>query len=282
LNYNEPVYTAFPRRFADDRAADLGDTAPIGKGLGTEHPLVIALISLRGQILNRILLAMVLFVSSVSVAGAQAGNQPDAGVVLFLIIVGVVVLIIAVAIANKNPEDASISSASTSTAVVPMELSPPVPGGPMHLKIRRTKRQGTFVTKFIFAIDARIEPTTEELDLIDKCGLRNAIVYDSKKRAKHQQAAYDHFDDAVHTPGLGWGSAGRSLMSNARGIGRGMMMALSLRVTINSLMSGVHIECKDLDELMGAEEAIIEACRTLRAYLDVARTFDGREEIIEF
>ena len=57
--------------------------------------------------------------------------------------------------------------------------------------------------------------------------------------------------------------------------------ALSLRVTIDSLMSGVHVECKNMDELLEAERAIREAAQNLRAYLDVARTFDGREEIVE-
>ncbi|MEY9880424.1 hypothetical protein [Bradyrhizobium sp. USDA 329] len=60
------------------------------------------------------------------------------------------------------------------------------------------------------------------------------------------------------------------------------MMALSLRVTIETLMSGQHIECKDLDELLGAEAAILSACKNLKAYLETAQTFDGREEVVEF
>lgn len=37
-----------------------------------------------------------------------------------------------------------------------------------------------------------------------------------------------------------------------------------------------------MDELLGAESAIREGCETLRTYLDLAVTFDGREEIIKF
>jgi hypothetical protein len=107
-------------------------------------------------------------------------------------------------------------------------------------------------------------------------------VYDSEARRKHTEAAYGHFDSAVNTPGLGLSSAGRSMWSNVRGVARAAMIALSLRVTISSLISGVHIECKDLDELLGAEEAIVEACKTIKTYLEVAVTFDGREEVIEF
>jgi hypothetical protein len=36
-----------------------------------------------------------------------------------------------------------------------------------------------------------------------------------------------------------------------------------------------------MGELLEAERAIREAAQNLRAYIDVARTFDGREEIIE-
>lgn len=57
---------------------------------------------------------------------------------------------------------------------------------------------------------------------------------------------------------------------------------MSLRITIDSLVAGRHIECKTMDELFAAEVAIREGCETLRTYLDLAVTFDGREEMIEF
>jgi hypothetical protein len=60
------------------------------------------------------------------------------------------------------------------------------------------------------------------------------------------------------------------------------MASLSLRVTVYSLMKGVHVECKSMIELLGAEEAIADAGKNLRTYLDTAATFDGREEILEF
>ena len=58
------------------------------------------------------------------------------------------------------------------------------------------------------------------------------------------------------------------------------MAGLSLKVTIDSLSNGQHIECKDLDELLGAEGAIREACSNVKAYLGMAQMFDGREEVI--
>jgi hypothetical protein len=82
--------------------------------------------------------------------------------------------------------------------------------------------------------------------------------------------------------GVALSSAGKGLWKNARGLASAAMMALSLRVTIDGLTSGQHIECKDMDELLGAESAIVEACKGLKGYLETALTFDGREEIIEF
>lgn len=59
------------------------------------------------------------------------------------------------------------------------------------------------------------------------------------------------------------------------------MAALSLRITVTSLISGVHVECKSLEELLGAEKAIQIAATNLKNYIDVAGTFDGKEEVIE-
>ncbi len=59
--------------------------------------------------------------------------------------------------------------------------------------------------------------------------------------------------------------------------------SFSLRITIDSLTTrGEHVECTDLNELLGAELAIVKAGEKLRAYLMTAATFDGREEILEF
>ena len=152
----------------------------------------------------------------------------------------------------------------------------------MQLILKRSQRSGFIGGKVVFGLDARAELTPDERGLVKKYALGKLIVYDSEARKKHQAAAYGHFDDAMHTPGLGASSAARSLWKNARGIASAAIVALSLRVTVDSLTNGQHIECKDLDELLGAEKAIHEACQYLKTYLDTATTFDGREEVIEF
>jgi hypothetical protein len=147
----------------------------------------------------------------------------------------------------------------------------------MQLKLRRSQRSGGMMGgKVIFALDARTDLSPEEKGLVSKYGLGKLVVYDSEARKKHGEAAYGHFDEASSS------STGRSLWRSARGLASSAMMALSLRVTVDGLTSGQHIECKDLDELLGAEAAILNACKNLKAYLETAQTFDGREEVVEF
>jgi hypothetical protein len=156
---------------------------------------------------------------------------------------------------------------------------------PLQLKLRRTQRTGTW-GKVIFALDARIALTAEHQELVYKYRLGDIIVYDSDDRMRHAEATQAHLDmtrggaSVFDTPGKQFMGAmgtfwrlGRASVSAAR-------MALSLRITINGLIAGVHIECKDLDELMGAEAAIVEACQSVKGYIQTALTFDGREEII--
>jgi hypothetical protein len=148
----------------------------------------------------------------------------------------------------------------------------------MQLKLKRTQRAaGLMGGKVMFGLDARAELSDEERDLVRKYNLGKLVVYDSEARKKHTESAYGNFDDAA-----GGGGAGRSLWKNARGIASAAMMALTLRVTVDTLVSGQHIECKELDELLGAEGAMLNACKNLKAYLETALTFDGREEVVEF
>jgi hypothetical protein len=150
----------------------------------------------------------------------------------------------------------------------------------MQLKLRRSQRTaGLMGGKIIFSLDARAELSPDERGLVSKYGLGRLSVYDSEARKRHGIAGHE---DLEAKPVNGAGGAAGALWRTARGATRMAMSALSLHVTIDSLAGGQHIECKDLDELMGAEGAILNACQNLKAYLDTAMTFDGREEVLEF
>ena len=148
----------------------------------------------------------------------------------------------------------------------------------MQLKLKRSQRSGGMLGgKVFFQLDARADLSPDEQALVKKYSLGKTIVYDSDARKKHSESATGHFGNAASSS-----SAGKGLWANARGLASVAMAALTLRVTVDSLIDGQHIECNSLNELLGAEGAIREACDNVKAYLQTAVTFDGREEIVEF
>ena len=139
----------------------------------------------------------------------------------------------------------------------------------MQLKIRRSQRDGGVISKTaIFCLDARAEFTSEEKRHITRYKLGKEVIYSSEAAKRHSEKG-----DA----NLGSGTVG-----NMKAIGSFLMARLNLNVSISSLEQGQHIECKSLEELIGAEDAMMTACQNLKTYLDVAATFDGREVLFDF
>lgn len=60
----------------------------------------------------------------------------------------------------------------------------------------------------------------------------------------------------------------------------GQLTDVEVSVFVRNLLSGDSFKCKSLDEVISYRESLISACRNLKAYLNVARTFDN-EEIID-
>lgn len=136
----------------------------------------------------------------------------------------------------------------------------------MQLKIQRSQRNAAITGKVIFCVDARIFLTAEEQANVSRYRLGSQVIYNSQASRKHLERA-----DVAGREGSYW----KSLASVA-------MAAMNLNITIDSLQRGQHIECKDLDELLAAEEALMDACNLLRSYLQTASTFDGREVVVDF
>jgi len=140
----------------------------------------------------------------------------------------------------------------------------------VQLKLTRSQREGGVVSKsVIFSLDARIQLTPEEQANVNRYKLGSQVIYNSEASKRHLAKS-----EAAQSAGTAGGIA-KSFVSLA-------MAALNLNITINGLQRGQHIECKSLDELLGAEEALMEACQNLRAYLDTAASFDGREVLVDF
>lgn len=138
----------------------------------------------------------------------------------------------------------------------------------MQLLIKRSQRSGgVFGNKVLFALDVRAEYAPEEKGNINKYGLGGEVIYNS-------QAAKAHLDRA----GQQLDAGGMGLL---KGVGSMILAGMNLNVTIASLAKGHHIECKDLNELIEAENALRDACKNLKTFLEVAATFDGREVVID-
>jgi hypothetical protein len=161
------------------------------------------------------------------------------------------------------------------------------PSQSMSLKLRRSQRAATVTKKIKFALDARIGLTAEEHALVTKYRLGGLVIYDSKSREKYTEAAKAHLESAKEQPGMldGMGAQllglGKTVYRAGRASVSATMAALALRITVDSLIRGVHVECDSLEELLEAEDAIRAAGANLKGYLATAATFDGREVVIE-
>jgi hypothetical protein len=120
----------------------------------------------------------------------------------------------------------------------------------------------------IFCLDARVEFTPDEKQSISRYKLQNEVIYNSEAQLRLLAKSEAQRDGSV-----GGGLKGLATMAFAH---------TKLHITIGSLERGQHIECKSLEELIGAEEAMLAACQNLKSYLDTALTFDGREVLIDF
>jgi len=139
----------------------------------------------------------------------------------------------------------------------------------MQLKVQRSQRTGgAFGGKIIFVLDIRAEYTETERNNINKYSLGGEVIYNSAAAKAHLDRAGQHLD-----------AGGSGLL---KGMASLALARMNLNITIASLQKGVHIECKDLGELLEAEESVCTACQNLSKFLAAAATFDGRTDIIEF
>ncbi|MEJ7925782.1 hypothetical protein WG908_03315 [Sphingobium sp. AN641] len=140
----------------------------------------------------------------------------------------------------------------------------------MQLKLRRSQREGGIVsTNVIFCLNARAELTDHERRNLSRYKLYDQVIYNSEASRRHLDKSYAASAEDTARGGL------KALMHVA-------MAALRLNITVRGLEKGQYIECKSMDELIAAENAVIEACQSLRTYLDIAETFDGSEILVTF
>ncbi len=147
----------------------------------------------------------------------------------------------------------------------------------MQLKIQRSQRVGGLASSTVFfCLDVRADYSAQEAADVQRYRLDGQLVYASRAARKHADTAKAHL--AGSSAGNGWAQAA----GMARGLGSLALAKLQLNITVASLGRGHHIECKDLEELLEAEDALRDACKNVTRYFEAASTFNGAETIIEY
>lgn len=189
----------------------------------------------------------------------------------------------ALPVPKPQPPAPPIIQAQSSREIVP--VLPPTPQLPLVLKLKRSKKEGTFGAT-IYMLDARIDVNAETAAVIAKHGFGKRLIYESADRQLHSARANAHLAGSNNIRSLFGSNAERTAgaVKTVWKLGRAAVSAtrasFALRVTVDSLRKGIHVECKSMEELLEAEEAFRNAKENLEAYIETAQSFDGREEII--
>lgn len=129
----------------------------------------------------------------------------------------------------------------------------------MKLKLQRSQKSG-MTGNVTFKMLAIVDLDADEADAVKKYKLGKEVVYESPKGAAASQLL----------------AAGGTLGGITATIAA---KASNQILTVNDLVKGKEIACKDINEMMAAEEQIRQACQGLSRILFVCQHFDGEEVI---
>jgi hypothetical protein len=195
-----------------------------------------------------------------------------------LLVVGVVFLI-ALALKGASPPRSLFKQRRTPSLTTEVKH--------IEVLIVRSQRMN-WLNRVIFMIDAQMGVGTEQLDLISKYRLGKTIVFDSARRERQNELARTHLESAreksTRTICL-WREEVRGFFRRLglllRALISFLLGFLFIRITLTKLIRGTHVESKSLDKILAAKNAIERGAADLKAYLEVAETFDGREDLFE-
>jgi len=126
----------------------------------------------------------------------------------------------------------------------------------MKLLLRRDQRPAILGGKPVFMLDVRAELTADERAAISQYRLGSTLLYERKALNESGRNEYERLG---HT--LAW-------------------RFLNLLITVRDLEEGKRIECKDILEMLGAEQQVREAAENFKNILEACRRFGG-EEVVE-
>lgn len=123
----------------------------------------------------------------------------------------------------------------------------------MKLLLRRNQA-AAMIGSPTFTLDVRAEISQEERTAIDKYRLGKTVLYER---------------DKIVDPGSG-------LLGLASRMAFRMM---NISVSVNDLMGGKRINCKDIVEMLAVEQQLKEAAQTFKDVLHAALNFGGDEVV---
>jgi hypothetical protein len=125
----------------------------------------------------------------------------------------------------------------------------------MKLLLRRNQKSSMLGGKVTFTLSVRADLTPDEQEAVRKYKLGDTMLYARERLQLEDQSL---------------GSTARFFLRHA----------MNLTIYVRDLAEGKLIECKDILEMMAAEEQVREAAAGFAAMLQAARGFGG-EEVIE-
>jgi hypothetical protein len=144
-----------------------------------------------------------------------------------------------------------------------------------------------------FLLDARLDLTPEEEELFEKYRLYDVVVYDSDARTQHAYSAAESYQasaaaaeavplfPATNEMHIALGNFFASLWHLGAGATHSFISTISAQINLGTLVAGQHLESESLEEIVTVAARIRDAADYLAAYLNVALTFDGREDLSE-
>ena len=144
-------------------------------------------------------------------------------------------------------------SSSGLTIQLPKLIFATEQGVPMNLLLRRDQRSG-LLGKVVFQLDVRAEISPQEMTNIQRYKLGATMLYTKNEMIDR----------------------GSGLLGLAS---RMAFHAMNISVTVNDLVQGKRIECKDILEMLAVEGQIREAALTFKQVLDAAAHFGGEEVV---
>jgi len=161
----------------------------------------------------------------------------------------------------------------------------------MQLHLRRSQYEGFWGTIY-YCLDAEIDPTPDEAELIGTHGIGALVIFDSEQRRERFEAAQAHAEATKNTKLAHTGSSEdiflgvlgdlASTIYNLGGAAYNVALgSLSTRITFENLIDSIHIESNNASEIIEAENLIQKAVEVLKIHLESLTTFDDTEQHYE-